>query len=51
LRRFAEQLGTSPGQWLLDQRLNAARILLEQTNLPVETIATRVGLASALKAR
>ncbi|MFI6517844.1 GlxA family transcriptional regulator [Spirillospora sp. NPDC050679] len=50
-RRFAEQLGTSPGQWLLNQRLDAARVLLEQTDLPVETIATRVGLASAVNLR
>ncbi|GAA4721678.1 GlxA family transcriptional regulator [Phytohabitans rumicis] len=50
-RRFTEQLGTSPGQWLLGQRLDAARILLEQTDLPVEAIATRVGLASAVNLR
>ncbi|TDC44107.1 helix-turn-helix domain-containing protein [Micromonospora sp. KC213] len=50
-RRFTEQLGTSPGQWLLNQRLDAARILLEQTDLPVEAIATRVGLASAVNLR
>jgi AraC family transcriptional activator FtrA len=50
-RRFAEQLGTSPGQWLLAQRLDAARILLEQTDLPVESVATRVGLASAVNLR
>ncbi len=50
-RRFAEQLGTSPGQWLLGQRLDAARTLLEQTSLPVEAIATRVGLASAVNLR
>ena len=50
-RRFAEQLGTSPGQWLLSQRLDAARTLLEQTDLPVEAIATRVGLASAVNLR
>ncbi|MGW5641433.1 helix-turn-helix domain-containing protein [Saccharopolyspora sp. NPDC003752] len=50
-RRFTEQLGTSPGQWLLGQRLDAARVLLEQTNLPVEAIATRVGLASAVNLR
>jgi AraC family transcriptional regulator, transcriptional activator FtrA len=49
-RRFTEQLG-SPGQWLLGQRLYAARILLEQTDLPVEAIATRVGLASAVNLR
>ncbi len=50
-RRFTEQLGTSPGQWLLLQRLDAARALLEQTNLPIDAIATRVGLASAVNLR
>ncbi|QEU90102.1 helix-turn-helix domain-containing protein [Streptomyces kanamyceticus] len=50
-RRFAEQLGTSPGQWLLGRRIEAARVLLEQTDLPVETVATRVGLASAVNLR
>lgn len=50
-RRFTEQLGVSPGQWLLGRRLDAARVLLEQTNLPVEAIATRVGLASAVNLR
>jgi AraC family transcriptional activator FtrA len=50
-RRFTEQLGTSPGQWLLGQRLDAARALLERTNLPVDAIATRVGLASAVNLR
>jgi AraC family transcriptional activator FtrA len=46
-RRFAEQLGTSPGQWLLVQRINAARTMLEETDLPIDAIASRVGLASA----
>ncbi|RKS09292.1 AraC family transcriptional regulator with amidase-like domain [Nocardiopsis sp. Huas11] len=50
-RRFTEQLGTSPGQWLLDRRLDAARELLEQTDLPVEAVAIRVGLASAVNLR
>ncbi|HEY4020335.1 MAG TPA: helix-turn-helix domain-containing protein [Pseudonocardiaceae bacterium] len=50
-RRFAEQLGTSPGQWLLGRRINAARALLEQTDLSVEAIALRVGLASATNLR
>ncbi|WP_432107062.1 GlxA family transcriptional regulator [Streptomyces sp. AA1529] len=50
-RRFTEQLGTSPGQWLLDQRIDAARVLLEQTDLPVEAVAARVGLASAVNLR
>jgi AraC family transcriptional activator FtrA len=50
-RRFTEQLGVSPGQWLLGRRLDAARALLEQTDLPVEAIAVRVGLTSAVNLR
>ncbi|GAA2407715.1 helix-turn-helix domain-containing protein [Nonomuraea africana] len=50
-RRFAEQLGVSPGRWLLAQRIAAAQALLEETDLPVETIATRVGLSSAANLR
>ncbi|MFC0434242.1 GlxA family transcriptional regulator [Kutzneria buriramensis] len=50
-RRFATQLGTSPGSWLLSRRVAAARTLLEETDLPVEAIATRVGLASAVNLR
>lgn len=50
-RRFDEQLGISPGQWLQAQRLVAARALLEETELPVETIAVRVGLSSAVNLR
>ncbi|MER6807756.1 helix-turn-helix domain-containing protein [Spirillospora sp. NPDC000708] len=50
-RQFTEQLGTSPGQWLLGRRLDAARVLLERTDLPVEAVATRVGLASAVNLR
>ena len=50
-RRFAEALGTSPGQWLLGRRINAARALLEQTDLSVDAIALRVGLASATNLR
>ncbi|HEX3783730.1 MAG TPA: helix-turn-helix domain-containing protein [Pseudonocardiaceae bacterium] len=50
-RRFTEQLGTSPGQWLLGQRINAARVLLETSDLSVEAIAARVGLVSATNLR
>lgn len=50
-RRFVRQVGTSPGQWLLQQRLDAARSLLERTELPVETVAVRVGLSSAVNLR
>ncbi|WP_200871870.1 GlxA family transcriptional regulator [Actinomadura welshii] len=50
-RRFAGQLGTSPGQWLLTQRIAAARDLLESTDLPLDAIARRVGLSSATNLR
>ncbi|MEV4555821.1 helix-turn-helix domain-containing protein [Kitasatospora sp. NPDC049285] len=50
-RRFTEQLGISPGRWLLDRRIAATRALLEETDLPVEAIAHRVGLSSAVNLR
>lgn len=50
-RRFADSLGTSPGAWLLSRRVAEARTLLEETDLPVEAIAVRVGLASAVNLR
>lgn len=50
-RRFDEQLGVSPGRWLLAQRVAASRVLLEETDLPVESIAGRVGLTSATNLR
>jgi AraC family transcriptional activator FtrA len=36
---------------LLAQRIARTRALLEETDLPVETIATRVGLSSATNLR
>ncbi|MGW1976139.1 helix-turn-helix domain-containing protein [Streptomyces sp. NPDC001889] len=50
-RRFTDQLGTSPGQWLLAQRITAARELLETSDLPVEAVARRTGLSSATNLR
>lgn len=50
-RRFLEQVGASPGRWVLAQRIAATRQLLEQTDLPVETIASRVGLSTATNLR
>ncbi|MEU9020025.1 helix-turn-helix domain-containing protein [Actinomadura sp. NPDC048394] len=50
-RRFTDQLGTSPGQWLLAQRIAAAQDLLESTDLPLNAIARRVGLSSATNLR
>ncbi|MBB4920371.1 GlxA family transcriptional regulator [Streptosporangium saharense] len=50
-RQFTEQLGVPPARWLLERRLAATRAMLEETDLPVETIATRVGLSSAVNLR
>ncbi|AUI60057.1 GlxA family transcriptional regulator [Amycolatopsis sp. BJA-103] len=50
-RRFADRLGTTPGAWLLARRVTEARTLLEETGLPVEAIAARVGLTSAVNLR
>ncbi|WP_330228620.1 helix-turn-helix domain-containing protein [Nocardia sp. NBC_00508] len=50
-RRFADRLGTSPGAWLLARRVAEARTLLEETDLPVEAIAARVGLTTAVNLR
>jgi transcriptional regulator GlxA family with amidase domain len=46
-RRFAAETGTTPGKWLLAQRLHHARTLLESTDLPIETVASRSGFGSA----
>ncbi len=46
-RRFRAETGTTPLAWLLDQRVGAARRLLEETDLPVEQVATECGFGTA----
>jgi transcriptional regulator GlxA family with amidase domain len=46
-RRFVAETGTTPGKWLLGQRLHHARELLESTDLPIDTVAGRAGFGSA----
>jgi transcriptional regulator GlxA family with amidase domain len=46
-RRFREQTGTTPLQWLHRARVRQAQHLLETTKHPVELIASRVGFGSA----
>jgi len=46
-RRFRAETGTTPYHWLLGQRVVEAQRLLEETDLSVEAIATRVGFGSA----
>jgi transcriptional regulator GlxA family with amidase domain len=50
-RRFREETGTTPLQWLLGQRVLEARRLLEESDLPVETIAWRCGFGAAASLR
>ncbi|MEV3854771.1 helix-turn-helix domain-containing protein [Streptomyces sp. NPDC050095] len=50
-RRFQEETGTSPGRWLIQQRVHRARHLLEATDLPVDRIAAEVGFATGTSLR
>ncbi|MBR8329159.1 helix-turn-helix domain-containing protein, partial [Burkholderia cenocepacia] len=45
-RRFQEQTGTSPGQWLQTARVRHAQQLLEVTELSIEHVATEAGFGS-----
>ncbi|MFJ2738520.1 GlxA family transcriptional regulator [Streptomyces sp. NPDC087440] len=46
-RRLQAATGTTPLQWLLNQRLGRAQSLLESTDLPVEKVAELSGLGTA----
>jgi AraC family transcriptional activator FtrA len=50
-RRFGQATGTTPLRWLTHQRILRAQDLLEATSLPVEVIASRVGLGTAVNLR
>ncbi|TDC23373.1 helix-turn-helix domain-containing protein [Streptomyces sp. 8K308] len=46
-RRFRETLGTTPLQWLLQERVRLAQELLETTDAPIEAVAHRTGFGTA----
>ncbi|MYV57657.1 helix-turn-helix domain-containing protein [Streptomyces sp. SID3212] len=46
-RRLQAATGTTPLQWLLDQRLARAQGLLESTDLPIEKVGELSGLGTA----
>ncbi|MFI6471950.1 GlxA family transcriptional regulator [Streptomyces sp. NPDC050516] len=50
-RRFREEVGLSPGQWLTQQRVEHARHLLESTDLSVDAIAHAAGFGTATSLR
>ncbi|HEY8979746.1 MAG TPA: helix-turn-helix domain-containing protein [Streptomyces sp.] len=50
-RRFREESGVSPGQWLTSQRVEHARHLLESTDLSIDRIAHAAGFGTAQSMR
>jgi transcriptional regulator GlxA family with amidase domain len=50
-RRFREETGTTPLQWLLSQRVLEARRLLEDSEVAVEEVAWRCGFGNAASLR
>ena len=50
-RRFREEVGISPGQWLAQQRVERARHLLESTGLSVDQVARDAGFGTAQSMR
>lgn len=50
-RRFREEIGATPHQWLLGRRVLEARRLLEESDQPVEEVAWRAGFGSAASLR
>jgi len=51
MRKFAEETGTTPLQWLLNARVGRVRELLEATDLPIDRIAESCGLGTAANLR
>ncbi|WP_406371817.1 helix-turn-helix domain-containing protein [Streptomyces sp. NBC_01550] len=50
-RRFREEVGISPGQWLTQQRVERARGLLEATDLSIDHVARESGFGTATSLR
>ena len=50
-RRFRAETGVTPHRWLLEQRVGAARLLLEEGDESVDEVARRCGFGSAAALR
>lgn len=50
-RRFREETGLSPGQWLMRQRIHRARQLLESSDLSVDRVAREAGFGTGTSMR
>ncbi|WP_330961817.1 helix-turn-helix domain-containing protein [Photobacterium sp. 53610] len=50
-RQFHKATGISVGEWLLSERLQRSQELLETTTLPIDSVASQAGFASATSLR
>ncbi|MDI2130670.1 GlxA family transcriptional regulator [Yinghuangia seranimata] len=50
-RRFRDETGTTPVQWLIRQRVDLARHYLETTDWPVDLVARRAGFGTGVSLR
>jgi transcriptional regulator GlxA family with amidase domain len=50
-RHFRAETGTTPLRWLHEQRILHARRLLEETDLPIESVAADCGFGTATTLR
>lgn len=50
-RRFRAEIGTTPADWLIGQRVLAARTLLEESDLTIDAVADRTGFTGAAALR
>jgi transcriptional regulator GlxA family with amidase domain len=45
-RRFRDEVGLTPGQWLILQRVERGRVLLESSDLAVDQVAEKAGFGA-----
>ncbi len=50
-RRFREEVGVTPLHWLTQRRVERARQLLEETDIPVDEVAARAGFGTGASLR
>ncbi len=50
-RRFSDEVGMGPAQWVIQQRVTEAQRLLESTDLSIERIASEAGFANSASLR
>jgi AraC family transcriptional activator FtrA len=51
IRRFRATTGMTPGEWIAHQRISRAKDLLERSSLPIDQVAARSGMGTAMTLR